>query len=289
MRLFLATLGVVALKSAIAQHCTPDGVRAIGAEGYPTVVFSPCCSGSKPVTRDNDWGLFCPGQQKVENIQEKTDCYKTGERAGGQFSFPAIEFKPCCDPAAVQIPLSGHWGTFCVVGRDVDVKVFSFGVVPIHGSCRSSMWASEGGWSNCSPGLFCKRGSCENGICKSACSPTLAEGKKCGSATGKGPAYPSLSFSEPWRPPSSDGSAAELCQDGLSCQWRDSGKIGVMEVHSRDYFCRPVPTKKECVATIVAGMGAVEAHKPGSGCIGGTECAPSVSAGFLAYSSCPSS
>jgi FAD/FMN-containing dehydrogenase len=44
---------------APAGTCRPSGERCIGASGFPTVAWIPCCSGACSATKSNDWGTFC--------------------------------------------------------------------------------------------------------------------------------------------------------------------------------------------------------------------------------------
>lgn len=102
MRLLPAALGALA---ALGSACTPNGDRAVGAAGYPAVVYQPCCSGSEPTARAGDWGLFC----------EEPACYGPGERNQGAEGYPEVLYQPCCNEAAA-VPRDGEWGRFCPGG-----------------------------------------------------------------------------------------------------------------------------------------------------------------------------
>lgn len=77
-----STLIAVAFASlgVFATACTPDGERAVGAEGFPSVPYmGGCCNGSAPAARDGDWGTFCDGGNGGGN----GDCAPDGERNQG--------------------------------------------------------------------------------------------------------------------------------------------------------------------------------------------------------------
>lgn len=121
MAFALAASAVQASKSYSGYYgkkesaCYEDGMRAIGAPGYPRVEYLPCCSGKPPrpmgkdATDEYSWGLFCGG---TGDVKVTHDCYADGKRAIGAAGYPRVPYKPCCngkEPKAKEY----DWGLFC--------------------------------------------------------------------------------------------------------------------------------------------------------------------------------
>lgn len=207
--------------------------------------------------KDNDWGEFC-------TVPETTGCYKQGERAIGQENFPAVPFKPCCDPTAALVSVDGDWGGFCQSrGTTVTLAPELAGDRGVGEFCLSS------NSKVCKPGLFCKVILCGKGGCQLECQPELSEGELCATATADGP-EPNIGRD------ALSGSGASVCAEGLSCQWRGAGETFESGSIAREYFCYPELKDTECFPTITAP----------SDCFTGNECAADGSLVAFGSSSC---
>jgi Common central domain of tyrosinase len=94
------------------QTCWPTGQRCIGAPGFPSVAWRPCCTQSdtcSPVLAP-DWGYRCTARAVT------TTCYATGQRCQGAAGFPFVNWRPCCmsGDRCVQTTAAGDWGFRCV-------------------------------------------------------------------------------------------------------------------------------------------------------------------------------
>lgn len=61
------------------KHCYGPGERGQGAEGQPNVVYKPCCDGSAQVSKEGDWGMFCPSVGSVDTTTTTTTAPTTDQ------------------------------------------------------------------------------------------------------------------------------------------------------------------------------------------------------------------
>ena len=205
----------------------------------------PCCDvNAKAAAKENDWGEFC-------TVPEVSGCYGQGERAVGQENYPAVPYKPCCDASASLVSVDGEWGQFCQTpGTTVTAAPAITGDLGVGETCTFS------NSKECKAGLFCKAIVCGKGGCRFECQSALSEGEACANASAFGPEPNTDRFAL-------SGSGANLCADGLSCQWRGAGEAFDSGGFGRDYACYPELKDGECFPTLSAD----------SECFEGIECA----------------
>lgn len=102
------------------KNCHEDGVKAIGAPGYPLIEYKPCCSKVSPREKRSSeqkvpgdkWGKFCLGGGSTTKVVE--DYVPNGKiRCAGAPGYPYVNWIDCgpgykCAPLA-----SAGWGSFC--------------------------------------------------------------------------------------------------------------------------------------------------------------------------------
>lgn len=182
---------------AAEKVCYPDGERAVGAPGKPSVPWMSCCSGKMPLPMDagdaaykadRDWGLFCGGTGKI--VVDKDDCYGKGVRGVGAPGKPYVPYKPCCDGREPQ-EVYGDWGRLCGMDKpDAPKPTVAKEYVPVRCSGEEGypyvdyVQCAKGEVCQRAPaygwGLFCVKGEPECG----------KPGEKCQGAPG----YPLITY-----------------------------------------------------------------------------------------------
>lgn len=119
--LFACVVAAALFGEGHAQDCTATNARCAGAEGFPFVQFTPCCSDGDECIENSalGWGKWCVPKDGNGDGNANNNCYANGQRCQGAPGFPAVEWKPCCDGNAQCVDNAAlGWGKWCQTEND---------------------------------------------------------------------------------------------------------------------------------------------------------------------------